>query len=380
MILFDLVATQPNSAGKRHGGGKYGEIVLKHLIARGHSITCYYDSSLWLNPDIRFALENNQIALYDIREGDLSSIVNLVNPDLLYSPLISDKLLCVNECKVAVTIHGLRQLEVPQDYYRFFYRNNTLRSFILFFYELFFRKRIIRKSLQYYKAVFSKHDFHVITVSNHSAASFKSFFPTLKAVELPVFYSPSTIDKVVDNKLFSDKYFLIVNANRWMKNALRGIIALDELFSQGFLQGYRVKVSGVDNSAFFKYRIRNIDRFDFLGYVDEAELRQLYHDAYCLLYLSLNEGFGYPPLEAMLYGVPVIASSFSAISEVCEGAALYTNPFDIFEIKNRLIQIENNERHQYFSSLSLKQYKKVSRLQSQHLDALVDYLENLINL
>ena len=51
-ILFDLLATQPNDSGKRHGGGKYGEIVFKKIVELGYPVLCYYDSSLWINPEV----------------------------------------------------------------------------------------------------------------------------------------------------------------------------------------------------------------------------------------------------------------------------------------------------------------------------------------
>ena len=41
-LLFDLVATQPNASGKRHGGGKYGEIIFKRIIQLGYKPVCYY--------------------------------------------------------------------------------------------------------------------------------------------------------------------------------------------------------------------------------------------------------------------------------------------------------------------------------------------------
>jgi glycosyltransferase involved in cell wall biosynthesis len=61
----------------------------------------------------------------------------------------------------------------------------------------------------------------------------------------------------------------------------------------------------------------------YLGYVTDAELRALYQAALCLVFPSLYEGFGLPPLEAMTLGCPVIASRAGAIPEVCGDAALY---------------------------------------------------------
>ena len=51
-LLFDLVATQPNLSGKRHGGGRYGEIIFFRMLERNISFSCFYDSTLWINPSV----------------------------------------------------------------------------------------------------------------------------------------------------------------------------------------------------------------------------------------------------------------------------------------------------------------------------------------
>lgn len=61
----------------------------------------------------------------------------------------------------------------------------------------------------------------------------------------------------------------------------------------------------------------------FVGGVDDAGLRALYERAHCLLYPSRTEGFGLPPVEAMLCGCPVVAAPAGAIPEVCRDAVVY---------------------------------------------------------
>ena len=61
----------------------------------------------------------------------------------------------------------------------------------------------------------------------------------------------------------------------------------------------------------------------FVGGVDDAGLRALYDDAHALLYPSRTEGFGLPPVEAMLCGCPVVAAPAGAIPEVCRDAIVY---------------------------------------------------------
>lgn len=63
-----------------------------------------------------------------------------------------------------------------------------------------------------------------------------------------------------------------------------------------------------------------------LGRVTDGELRTLYENALCLVFPSRYEGFGLPPVEAMVSGCPVIASRAGAVPEVCGEAALWFDP------------------------------------------------------
>lgn len=70
----------------------------------------------------------------------------------------------------------------------------------------------------------------------------------------------------------------------------------------------------------------------FTGFVSDEELPYIYDGASLFLYLSLSEGFGIPPLEAMACGVPVIASNRAAIPEVVGDAGIVVDPEDIGEV------------------------------------------------
>jgi glycosyltransferase involved in cell wall biosynthesis len=66
----------------------------------------------------------------------------------------------------------------------------------------------------------------------------------------------------------------------------------------------------------------------FTGTVTTEDLRALYADATLLVLPSLNEGFGYPVLEAMAYGVPVVVSNTSSLPEVAGPAGILVDPRD----------------------------------------------------
>lgn len=65
---------------------------------------------------------------------------------------------------------------------------------------------------------------------------------------------------------------------------------------------------------------------DVRGLVSTEELASLYRRTACLVFPSLYEGFGQPPLEAMASGAPVAASDIPAVAEACGGAAALFDP------------------------------------------------------
>jgi glycosyltransferase involved in cell wall biosynthesis len=70
------------------------------------------------------------------------------------------------------------------------------------------------------------------------------------------------------------------------------------------------------------------DRIVFTGFVPDEDLSALYSGALAFVYLSLYEGFGLPPLEAMQCGVPVITSNTSSLPEVVGKAGIMLAPGD----------------------------------------------------
>lgn len=151
-------------------------------------------------------------------------------------------------------------------------------------------------------------------------------------------------------------------------------MAFDKLVTNGMLgNDIRMKVTGAKQMN-FKYKLENPDRFDFLGYVDDAVLDNLYANAYLFVYPSLNEGFGYPPLEAMRYKVPVISSAFASMAEVCAGGALFFNPLSIEEIMNRMLMMMNEDIRAMYSIKGYNQYLQIKERQKQDLDLMIDYI------
>src|SRR5580765_4639620 len=77
----------------------------------------------------------------------------------------------------------------------------------------------------------------------------------------------------------------------------------------------------------------------FLGFVPIDVLRIFYDEAKVFVFPSLYEGFGLPPLEAMVHGTPVVTSNVSSLPEVVGNAAVLVNPENVFEIMRALHRV-----------------------------------------
>jgi len=77
----------------------------------------------------------------------------------------------------------------------------------------------------------------------------------------------------------------------------------------------------------------------FTDFISDGQLRWLYEHCAAYVFPSLSEGFGLPPLEAMIHGAPVVASNATAIPEVCGDAAYYFNPLDVADMAAKIGEV-----------------------------------------
>jgi len=81
------------------------------------------------------------------------------------------------------------------------------------------------------------------------------------------------------------------------------------------------------------------DDIIFTDRISDQELLQLYNQADIFVYTSLFEGFGFPPLEAMSCGLPVICSDSSSIGEVVGDAGILVGPGDIGGFADNILKV-----------------------------------------
>ena len=96
------------------------------------------------------------------------------------------------------------------------------------------------------------------------------------------------------------------------------------------------------------------DRIVFTGYVSDHDLRALYSSCAVCVYPSLYEGFGFPPLEAMSCGAPVIVSDIPVLQEVIGESAVRVPPLDVQKMAESLVEMLRDEgKRTYFSEAGI---------------------------
>ncbi len=119
--------------------------------------------------------------------------------------------------------------------------------------------------------------------------------------------------------------------------------ALKKLKKRGF-KNYKLVIAG-DKGWLYKQIFKEIKSCNmekeilFLGCVKDEDLHKLYNCADIFIYPSLYEGFGFPPLEAMACGIPVITSNTSSFPEVVDDAGIMVDPDDVNSLCEALYNV-----------------------------------------
>lgn len=142
------------------------------------------------------------------------------------------------------------------------------------------------------------------------------------------------------------KFLLYVGSRKKYKNfkIILKALALNKNFLDEFTLicfGYE-KFSSDEIDLMNKLNI-NKEKIKLFSGNDQILVR-LYKNAEALIFPSLNEGFGFPPLEAMQYGCPIISSNNLAIQEAIGDCGFYFDPTDERSLANSLETLMNSKQ------------------------------------
>jgi glycosyltransferase involved in cell wall biosynthesis len=194
---------------------------------------------------------------------------------------------------------------------------------------------LLPRKIHTYKAVFTVSETSKADICSYYNLDPRKVFVVLNSVDLEIFHPAVSPPQ---------DYLLIVGAAYPHKNIQ------ELLINWPFWKGrYHLKITSARGN-YKKQLIMLVQKLNlgqdvtFLDYVNEEELVQLYQHCAALIYPSLWEGFGIPPLEAMACGRPVIASAIPAHQEILGKAAIYITP-GVPETWEQAFNALNNSSH-----------------------------------
>jgi len=169
------------------------------------------------------------------------------------------------------------------------------------------------------------------------------------------------IDESLKKYNIKEGYIFCVGGNTTRKNVSRLISAYLELRKNNFIT-YKLLITGALKSReelFKGIPSAYLNDIIFLPYITNEELASFYNAATLTVYPSCNEGFGFPVLEAMACGSPIVTSNRTSLPEVGGNGACYMNPFSIEDISRKILEVlMNNSLRESFIKNGFERVKQ----------------------
>ena len=401
-ILFDLLSQQD---GFINGGSLYGLRLFDELLNSGADIIGLCDKTKEFNEEAKKLVSKYQIDLVDITE-DIANACTEKQIDLVIITIeqrFHNVDLTKIKSKMIVVCHDLNDVVLKNGSveHNNMYRNQAARA--LYPKKKFmllrkirravikavreFKPNIIEKYVQdqdhesllsflgyrQFDTLLKKDNVYCITVSDFSKHVIEYYFDDIKN-PIKVFHAHSKfMEKGEPSKEMLDfieknpHFFLMISVDRWYKNALVFLQQADKL-TQKLNGKYKYVFIGDiethnENAVMFKN-------------LSAADLELLYKNAEIFIYPSFGEGYGMPPVEAMRYGVPVIASYCTSMPEVLGDAPEYVFPFYQEEMHAAILKILSDL--DAYKLRSKKQYEMIKNDQESSLKRLLNFIHDLI--
>lgn len=359
-ILFDIISTQDFI----NGGGEFTFRILEELllISELHIIGLYDSKRSFPKEGIDF-YQNNLNEIIDINEyKDINNIIEQKQVDSFFIGIAQrySKYTIENiTCRTIITIHDIGDIESYDNKISMLWKKEKR-----FHFRLFLDKKYRKTPFRYYYKLIDfckKTNVEIVTVSEYTQSSISYYFPELTKKNIEVLYPPmrnlETNENIENHQLkqiieAGSPYFLLLNAHRRDKNALLAI----EVFQRYLIDDkrfYLVTTGDIEKTS--SYHIN-------LPLLSSSDLGNAYKNAYALIFPSLQEGFGYPPLEAMSYGTPVLCANVCSMPMILSTAALYFSPFYKNDLYMKIKELEKN--YSYYKEQSAIRYLEIKQRQN----------------
>lgn len=151
------------------------------------------------------------------------------------------------------------------------------------------------------------------------------------------------IDAARERYQLPARYFVFIGTLQPRKNIERLVNAFGRWQREHDDYKTALVLAGAKGWLFEESWLKGASNLRVTGYIDEADKAGLLAGAIALVFPSLYEGFGFPALEAMHCGAPVIASATSSLPEVVGDAGLLVDPQSVAEIADAMARCSEDE-------------------------------------
>ncbi|MDD4271897.1 MAG: glycosyltransferase family 1 protein [Patescibacteria group bacterium] len=277
-----------------------------------------------------------------------------LNVDVFFMPHINFIGLS-GRAKSIITIHDLSFLKYPE----FFSRRKN------FWHKMINIKKLIKR-FDRVVAVSENTKRDIVELCGVSPDKIKVIYSGIGSEFKRIDADEKKLAEVKDKYKLPEKFILYLGTLEPRKNVDGIIRAYNKSRSNHELRDYALVIAGGRGWKFDEiYKEWEQSEFKndikFLDYIDSKDKVYLYNLAGVFVYPSFYEGFGFPPLEAMASGAPVIISYAASLPEVAGEAALMVNPYNISDIALAIEKVltDANLRNKLIGR-GLEQVKKFS--------------------
>ena len=145
------------------------------------------------------------------------------------------------------------------------------------------------------------------------------------------------------------RFFLFVGVIKERKNFFNIVKAFEDFKRNYPALAYKLVVAGKTGNSYFRSIAAYIEQKNltaeivFLEYLNDRQLSYVYRRAEALIFPSLVESFGFPCLEAMSCGIPVITTKYQGPAEIVNGAGILVDPSNYLAIAEAMAKVVHND-------------------------------------
>lgn len=381
-ILFDLFTTQIQVGGSAEYVRRVFYSVLEYTKQHrnGIKILGFVDSSLgkWSYSDLTpESLASKNIQVLDYAQTNLKEIISQYKINKIFigcGQFWGNRFDVENiTCPCVCVLHDLQDEEFHVNKIQEYLSLNNLWRFT----KLILNRRIrgnrsIKRLPPLFELAKINSRLQFVSVSNYSRNSIVYNFSYPKN-KIAVLYSPERLTEsktsienwVVKNLVEKNvRYFLMLSANRPAKNADK-VFSAFERFQELTGEDVYIVTTGYKQQR-YKHHIP-------MPYLSDSDLEHVVCNSYALIFPSFFEGFGYPAVEAMKYGKPVLSSNVTSMPEILGDAPIYFSPLYETDIFSAFCKF-NEDNYESRSLKSSNQYAMIHQKQENDLSTLVELL------